>query len=69
MFLRALSTSPSSSSGTGNAIGSLLDGFPRRWPISDLLSSLKWVRDERQRQMKCETHRTAVMLHYNGGLQ
>ena len=35
MFLRALPTSPSSSSGTRNAIGSLLDGFPSRWPIWD----------------------------------
>ena len=32
-------------------------------------SSLKWVRDERQCRMKCETHRAAVMLHYNGSLQ
>ena len=32
-------------------------------------SSLKWVRDERQRRMKCETHRAALMLHYNGSLQ
>ena len=29
--------------------------------------SLKWVGDERQRSMKCDTHRAAVMLHYNAG--
>ena len=32
-------------------------------------SSLKWVRDERQHRVKCETHRAAMMLHYNGSLQ
>ena len=37
------------------------------WSVA--FSSLKWVRDERQRRMKCETHRAAMMLHYNGSLQ
>ena len=37
--------------------------------VERCFSSLKWVRDERQRRMKCETHRAAVMLHYNGSLQ
>ena len=34
--------------------------------VERCFSSLKWVRDERQRSMKCDTHRAAVMLHYNG---
>ena len=32
-------------------------------------SSLKWVRDERQRDMKEAMHRAAVLLHYNGNLK
>ena len=35
------------------------------WGTTCDLSSLKWARDERQRSMKCDTHRAAVWLHYN----
>ena len=34
--------------------------------VERCFSSLKWVRDERQQNMKCESHHAAVMLHYNG---
>ena len=34
--------------------------------VERCFSSLKWIRDERQRSMKCDTHRAVVMLHCNG---
>ena len=39
------------------------------WDVERCFSSSKWVGDERRRWMKCETHRAAVMLHYNGNSQ
>ena len=37
--------------------------------VEHCFSSLKWVRDERQQDMKEETHRAAVLLHYDGNLK
>ena len=33
--------------------------------VERYFSSLKWVRDERQLSMQEDTHRAAVLLHYN----
>ena len=34
--------------------------------VERCFSALKWVRDERQQDMKEDTHRAAVLLHFNG---
>ena len=52
----------------------LLSGIARRvlavpatsCDVERCFSALKWVRDERQQDMKEDTHRAAVLLHFNG---
>ena len=37
--------------------------------VERCFSSIKWVRDERQQDMKEDTQRAAFLLHYNGNLK